>query len=324
MSDIMHLGLDTGGTGTKFVLVDADGETVGTGEIPTNPDDPVDSFGYLPNMLNQWQGDREPLVPRVVGLACAGIVDPENLTLGRSPNLPGWEGRDLGAVLRRVFPASGIVLVNDVNAALYGEYRQGAGQGCRDLVMLALGTGVGGGVLVDGKLLTGGHHGAAELGHMVLDPQGPVCRCGNRGCLEAWAGSVALRHRARQAAQGEDDGAADLRRRAQDRGCDLDPRDLAEAAAAGNELASSIYAEAGTRLGQAVGNLLNVLDPDKVIIGGGVAQAGELLLEPCCREARRIVLAEGARETPIVPAELGVHAAAVGACWLAREAEAGG
>lgn len=320
----MHLGVDVGGTDAKYLLVDAVGGVVAAGEVPTDPGDPAATFERVADTVAERTGHGIRPDLRAVGVACAGIVDPVALVLGRSPNLPGWEGCDLGARLRPVFPDSRLVLVNDVNAALYGEYREGAGTGCRDLVMLALGTGVGGGVLVDGRLLIGGRCGAGELGHMILDPAGPLCTCGNRGCLEAWAGSVALLRRAREVAAGGDGRTAGLRDLVTVRGGDLTPRDLAEAAEAGDPAAADLFIEAGLHLGQAVGNLLNALDPDKVIIGGGVARAGELLLEPCRAEARRIVLAEGARRTPIVAATLGVHAAAVGAAWLAREQEAAG
>jgi glucokinase len=320
MNEELYLGLDTGGTGTKLVLADRDGRCVARDEVATDPADPARTFARAASAAAA--GGRT--APVAVGLACAGIVDTAGLRLGRSPNLPGWEGHDLGAELRRAFPGSRLHVLNDVNAALYGEFREGAGQGCRDLVMLALGTGVGGGVLIDGRLHTGRRYGAGELGHMVLDPDGPPCACGVRGCLEAWAGSVALLRRARERAADGDPASARLRDLVSQRGADLTPRDLAASAAAGDAAARDLFAETGRRLGQAVGNLLNILDPDAVIIGGGVARAGEIVLEPCRVEARRIVLAEAARATPIVPAALGVHAAAVGAAWSAREAGAAG
>lgn len=315
MSGELYLGLDTGGTGTKYVLTDAAGARVLDGEVATDRSDPGETFARAAEAL---AGRPTPVA---VGLACAGIVDTEGATLGRSPNLPGWEGRDLGDEMRRAFPGSGLSILNDVNAALYGEYREGAGVGCRDLVMLALGTGVGGGVLIGGRLHTGARHGAGELGHMVLDPDGPECPCGNRGCLEAWAGSVGLLRRARALA---DEVGGSLRELVVARGAELSPRDLAVAAEGDVAEARELYVETGRRLGQAVGNLLNIFDPDAVIVGGGVARAGNLLLEPCRTEARRIVLAEGARSTPIVPAVLGVHAAAVGAAWFARAGEDAG
>lgn len=311
MSARCILGADIGGTAVKWVLLDDGGGTVAVGDVPTDPADNASTLARLASAVAATGH-----APRAVGLACAGIVDPDRGHLGRSPNLPGWQDSDLGGALRDAFPGLPTALANDVNAGLYGEYRAGAGRGCRDLVMLALGTGVGGGILLDGRLLVGTHCGAAELGHMVLDPDGPVCACGNRGCLEAWAGSRALLARARELSAA-DGPLADLVRR-QD--ASLTTRDLAELAESGDAVCLDLFATAGRRLGQAVGNLINALDPERVIVGGGVAQAGELILGPCRAVVPGLVLAEGAKATPVVPAELGPTAAAVGAAWLAREA----
>lgn len=311
MSDRCILGADTGGTAVKWVLLDDAGMTLGSGEVPTDPDD---SAGTLARLARTVAATGH--APAAVGLACAGIVDPDRGRLGRSPNLPGWQDSDLGGALGRAFAGLPTALANDVNAALYGEHRAGAGRGCRNLVMLALGTGVGGGILLDGRLLVGAHYGAAELGHMVLDPEGPLCPCGNRGCLEASAGSRALLVRARALSAHHEPLAALVRRQ----GAQLTTRDLAGLADAGDEVCRELFAVAGRRLGQAIGNLINALDPERVIVGGGVAQAGELILGPCRAVVPQLVLAEGARTTPVVAAQLGPAAAAVGAAWLAREA----
>jgi glucokinase len=227
----------------------------------------------------------------------------------------------LGQAVSEAFSGVPSVLANDVNAALYGEYYYGAGQGCRNLIMIALGTGVGGGVLIDGRLVTGAADGAGEIGHMVLDPQGPRCTCGNRGCLEAYAGSVALLQRARQLAA--DSGAAtpEFERLIQDRDEKLTTVDLSDLALQGDATSSELFASAGRRLGQAVANCVNLLDPDRVIIGGGVAAAGDLILEPCRRYVPTAVLSEGSRNVPVVLAAKGSFAAALGAAALARQGE---
>lgn len=309
------LGADAGGTTVKFVLVDAQGHGVDKGEVPTDPHSAEESLRRLADAVRREDG-----VVRAVGLACAGIVNLETGVLGRSPNLPGWQGADLGAAVIHRFGDVSVALANDVNAALYGEYRAGAGRGCRHLVMIALGTGVGGGVIIDGRLVTGVHHGAGEIGHMVLDPRGPECSCGQAGCLEAWAGSVAILRAARSLA-GNPSSTAIYRSRVAELGDELTPRDLAELAEAGDETAAGLFAEVGERIGQALGNLVNVLDPDRLLIGGGVAQAGDLIFAPCRRRIARQVLAEEAKQAPVVAAELGPYAAAEGAAWLARETE---
>lgn len=318
MSRDLFLGVDAGGTAIKYEVDGPDGERIGGGEVPTDPRDVAATLCALAT-------DAVPLLggaglPRLAGagLACAGIVNPVSGRLDRSPNLPGWEHRDLGAAMRAAFGEVPVALANDVNGALYGEYLHGAGRGRRDLVMIALGTGVGGAVIVDGRLLVGRHFGAGEIGHMVLEDEGPPCTCGSRGCLEAWAGSTGLL-RATRAAIAAGTASPALARLAAARGARLETRDLAGLASDGDASAIALFAAAGRRLGQAVANLVNVLDPDCVIIGGGVARAGELILGPCRERAVPLVLANEAKAIPIIPAELGPRAAAVGAASLARE-----
>jgi glucokinase len=314
----LFLGTDTGGTGIKYVITEVSGKLVAEGEVPTDPLSITNSFQRVAAAVQEYR-------PRLqcVGMACAGIVDPVAGTLGRSPNLPGWENSSLAGMLSEIMGGLPVTLANDVNGALYGELKQGAGRGCRDVVMIALGTGVGGGVVLDGRLHLGRHCGGGEIGHTVLDPEGPTCTCGNRGCLEAYAGSVGLLARARVVAE-ELDADAPFSRLVADRGAELSTLDMARLAESGDPVATEVFAWAGRRLGQAVGNLINILDPDRIIIGGGVARAGELILGPTREMAPRIVLCAASARTPIVPAELGNLAASFGAAILAREDLTGG
>ena len=323
MAAELYLGIDTGGTATKYVVTDAEGVAVAEGEVPTDPDSPPATLERLATTVAGELDDRAASRLAGAGLACAGIIHPVTGRLGRSPNLPGWQQRELATEMHAAFGDLPTVVVNDVNAAVYGEYRAGAGRGCRDLVMLALGTGVGGGAVVDGRLLVGTRGGACEFGHTVLDPQGPVCSCGNRGCLESWAGSRALLRRARELGA-DKSGRPALAALVFDRGEELTTRDLADLAEGGDLATREVFAEAGRRLGQAVGNLINVFDPDRVIIGGGVARAGDLILAPMRETYPPLALAEESARTPVVVAELGPAAAAVGAAWLARERETAG
>jgi len=315
LSRDLYLGIDTGGTAMKYVVTDDHGAIMSQGEVATRADDPAGSLRALAKAV----GDQDLSRLAAVGLACAGIIDPVTGWLGRSPNLPGWEDSALGAQLTAIFGSIPQALANDVNGALYGEFRHGAGQGCRNLVMIALGTGVGGGVIINGRLVLGAHCGAGEIGHMQLDPAGPSCACGGHGCLEAYAGSTGILRQVR--AQDAGDALAELR---QSRGAELTTADLAVLAAAGDRETAAVFALAGRRLGQAVGNLVNILDPDMVIIGGGVAAAGELILAPCREVVPSLVLAEAAKQVPIVPAQLGNLAAALGVASLAREKEVAG
>ncbi len=315
------LGVDVGGTRAKFMVLGSDDRSLQTGEVATDPHSIESTLQAVAAVLDPglWGTDDDARGSAGdlagVGLACAGIVNPDTGWLGRSPNLPGWENSDLFVAIGRVFGNVDRTVANDVNSAMYGEFLRGAGRGCRNLVMIALGTGVGGGVILHGRLIVGAHCGAGEIGHMVLDPGGPLCTCGNRGCLEAYAGSVALLQAARRGGDDISEGLKELLQRKEE---NLTTRDLAVLAEEGDPTASELFAAAGRKLGQSVGNLINVLDPERVIIGGGVAGAGDLILQPCREMVPTIVLAADARDVPIVPAELGTGAAALGAALMVR------
>lgn len=316
MSKSLVVGADVGGTNVKYALVDAAGRRLARGDIPTDPTDPAGTIARLAETVTGELPDGAGV--HAVGLACAGIVSPATGLLGRAPNLPGWQDSDLAGAIKAAFGPVGCAVANDVNAALYGEYRFGAGRGCRHLVMLALGTGVGGGVLIDGKLHTGFADGAGEIGHMVLQLDGAECPCGNRGCLEAYCGSVGIVSRAQ--ALGRDAGSTEAwRAMVAARGEHLTTRDCFELAEAGDTTALGLFAEVGGRLGQAVASLVNVLAPERVIVGGGVAQAGDLVTGPCRQMVASHVLSSAGRATPVVLAELGPFAAAIGASALATE-----
>ncbi len=322
-----YLGVDIGGTGVKYVVTNGSGDLVHQGEVATDPQSGKKTMARLAfdvaDKIAPKKSSGQPAFSNLVavGVACAGIVDGVTGDLGRSPNLPGWEGINLKRIIANEFSDKPVVLANDVNAALYGEYHLGAGRGAENLVMIALGTGVGGGILINGQLVVGSHNGAAELGHMVLDPSGPTCTCGGVGCLEAWAGSVAIIKQARLLARVELNDTA-LSLLVADKQDELTTLDLSLLAEKGDAASLALFAEVGYRLGCAVGNLVNILDPEKVIIGGGVAQAGELILSPCRAMVPQMVLAEEAKNVPVVLAELGPVAAAVGAAILARESMA--
>jgi len=323
------LGADVGGTTVKYIITDALGGLVHQGQVSTDPQSSKRTLGRLAMDVAEKIGPPEESSESTfshlaaVGVACAGIVNPESGHLGRSPNLPGWENTDLKKIISNEFQDKPAVVANDVNAALFGEYSFGAGKGCRDLVMIALGTGVGGGIMLNGQLVVGSHNGAAEIGHMVLDPAGPLCTCGAVGCLEAWAGSVAIVKQARLMARVEMKD-TELALLVAEKGDSLTTRDLCILAENGDAASVALFAEVGHRLGHAVGNLINLLDPERVIIGGGVALAGELILGPCRAMVPKMVLAEESRTTPVVTAELGPMAAAMGSATLARQEQAGG
>ena len=247
-----------------------------------------------------------------LGVAAPGPLDPKAGVVFEAPNLPRWENVPLAKELESLTGLR-VKIGNDANLAGLAEARCGAGKGARNLVYLTVSTGVGSGILVDGRLLLGERGVAAEAGHMALSMDGPLCSCGNRGCLEAYASGTSLVRRAREAMGAGRPSA--LARYPEG----LAAADIAAAADAGDELAQQLIEEAGTALGFGVRNLLHLFNPSVVVIGGGVSRIGPRLWDPMRRvvDADRLDLyREGLR---IVPAELGDDSGLVGAALLVQE-----
>jgi glucokinase len=245
-------------------------------------------------------------------------VDPVENQVVDSPNLRRWEGFPLAQRLEAAFRVP-TFLENDVNSMAYGEWKRGAGRGTRHMLCLALGTGVGGGIILDGKLYRGARGAAGELGHTTLDMHGPHCSCPNVGCLERHIGSESIVAMARQKLAASTS-PSPLRDLGDD---DLTPGALDRAAEAGDSLAAQVFEDVGALLGQGLVSLVNVFDPERVVLGGGVMKAGAKLLEPARRVVRARAMSVPARYVEIVPAELGDDAALIGATLLAAERVAG-
>jgi glucokinase len=288
----IHLGLDLGGTNVKCAVLDG-GEVLATASCATGAAD--GEAAVLARVADLGRETVAPFgAPATAGLALPGhFEDGAGVLL---PNLLGdWVGRPIaGPVGERL--GVDVALVNDVRALTLAELRLGAGRGARDLVCIALGTGVGGGVVIDGRLHLGLGH-AGEIGHTTVDPDGPVCGCGNRGCLDRMAGAETI-----AAAAGRPTVA-----------------DAAEAARAGDEAAIAAFARAGTYVGRVLAGAVVLLWPERVVVGGGVADAGELLLEPLRAELRRRACVAPVDRIDVVRAELGPHAGAVGAALWGAE-----
>ena len=211
-----------------------------------------------------------------------------------------------------------VVVDNDANVAALAEQRYGAARDARHALMLTLGTGIGGGVIIDGRLYRGSTGAGAELGHVVVEAEGPPCQgnCPNRGCVETYASGTALGREGRTAAEREPASALGRMLAA---GEEIDGRAVTDAAHAGDDAARGVLARAGYYLGVALSSLANVFEPDVIVIGGGVIAAGDLLLEPARVELRARAL-RPQNATPVVAAELGPDAGMIGAAALAMEA----
>lgn len=305
------IGLDVGGTKVAGLLVDERGEVLarGSSETPAN-----DAEATMKTLLQVAEELRSSGQPAAIGIGAAGMVDFAAGTMRWAPNL-AW--REV-PIRDRVSEQFGLpcVVDNDANAAAWGEHRFGASRGYRHALMVTVGTGIGGGIVADGALYRGAHGFAAEIGHVIVEPGGPECGCGNRGCWEQVASGHALDRLGRLAVETRPDSLiATLAGNG-----DITGRHVAEAAMQGDPTAMSIFAQVGQRLGEGIAGLVNILDPEAIVVGGGVAEVGDLLLTPARRAFLASVEAPDHRpEVPLLPAALGNDAGAVGAAALALE-----
>jgi len=293
-------GFDLGGTGLKAGLIDAGGAVVYKTQAPTPPE----ARGFFDLVESLWGRLREraggPIA--AAGFGLPGIFDLGTRRILQSPHTGGLDGADIEPELARRLGVP-VRADNDANLAAYAEWRHGAGRGVANLVLLTIGTGIGAGVIVDGKLLRGGKGYAGEAGHIPVRPDGEPCPCGGRGCLETEAAARAIVRRYRQAAgNGEPLTAEDVRTRA----------------ASGDEAARRALVESGRWLGLGLAVLINLFNPEKILLGGGVAAAGEDWLRAAESEAGSRAFGAAFRACRIERAALGPEAGIIGAAaWAA-------
>lgn len=299
-----HLGIDLGGTNCKFAILERVGgewRTVDRGQERTRSAGGADAVVAQIAGMARAALDRTPDIASI-GIGVPGLYDPATGQTRFLVNVPGaWDGHPVAAP---VAAATGVpvALINDARAFGLAELRLGAGRGADCLIGLTLGTGVGGVIVVHGAVYLGHDGTAGELGHQTIDPDGPMCGCGNRGCVEAFA-------RADRIAEA----------------CGTDTVEAAMTAArAGDATALAGLSRVGTALGIGIANMVTVLSPDRVVIGGGVAGAGDLLLDPIRQELARRVHTTALDRVELVLAELGPLAGAVGAAVHGAEAVAAG
>ena len=249
-----------------------------------------------------------------VGVGCGGPLDRRRGLILSPPNLPGWDEFPIVALLREHFGVP-VLLDNDANAAALGEHRHGAGQGLKHLVYMTISTGIGGGVIVSNKIIHGVYDGAGEVGHMTVLPDGPLCGCGARGCLEALCSGTAIARRARERlAAGEESFLSSLD------AAEVTAQAVALAAREGDALASKVWYDTIRHLSVGVGNIFHALAPEAVIIGGGVSTAGDQLFEPLRGQVRARVLMLPPDRINILQASLGGDSGIHGAVILGQSA----
>jgi len=296
----LFAGFDLGGTGLKAGLVGEGGGIVSRTQAPTPPS-AGEFFALVETIWEELlEGAGEPIA--AAGLGLPGIFDLESRRVLQSPHTGGLDGVDVEPELERRLGVP-VRADNDANLAAYAEWLYGAGKGAENMVLLTIGTGIGAGVIADGKLLRGGKGYAGEAGHMPVRPDGEPCPCGGRGCLETEASARAIVRRYRRAAAIEGP---------------LTAEDVQRRAAAGDEAAREAVIESARWLGIGLAGLINLLNPERILLGGGVAEAGDDWLRAAAEEAGRRAFPGAFRACRIGRAALGNDAGLIGAAaWAA-------
>ena len=316
----LSLGIDLGGT--KFIvgLVDREGQVVARRYCETEADEgPSAVLARLIDAATQLLTAEDIDRSRVatVGVAAPGPIDSRAGLVTSPPNLPGWHDVPLAELIQAELGLP-TALENDANAAALAEHRFGAGRGADNMIYVTASTGIGGGFILDGRLYTGATGGAAEVGHMTILPQGPLCGCGNRGCLEALASGTAIAREARERMiRGVPTIIAELAEGDLDR---VTAKLVAQAADEGDWEAGAILDEAMAYLGVGMANLVDLLNPQLLVIGGGLTKMGERLFEPVRRIIDRRAFPVVAKAVEVRRAQLGDDVGLLGAAAVATTA----
>lgn len=315
---MLALGVDIGGTKIAVGVVDEHGEILAKVKRPTEPQRPESIDEAIADAVRELASEHEV---GAVGLAAAGFVSSDRATVTFAPNI-AWRDYPLAQNVSRLIGIDvPVVVENDANAAGWAEFVHGAGREARSMVLLTVGTGLGGAIVTDGALVRGAYGFAAEVGHIRVVPDGHACGCGHNGCWEQYSSGSALVREARTAAIADPERAARLLEAAHGDVAKIKGPHITHAADEGDELAVSLLRWLGEWVGRGCAGLASVLDPEIFIVGGGVVDAGELLLAPARDAYQESLPALDVRPVaPIVAARMRNDAGIVGAAELAREA----
>ena len=311
----LTIGIDVGGTKVLGGVVDESGKVLTT----ARKDTPRQGGSALTQTIADVAKELlQQHSVASVGVSAAGFVSSDRKTMLATPNIADWNGVDLDHQLTALIGLP-VVIENDANAAAWGEAKFGAGKNQDHMMMLTVGTGIGGGIVVNGALYRGAFGIAAEFGHMRVVPEGHICGCGARGCFEQYASGNALLRHAREAINASPEVARNLLSRGDGTVAGLTGQAITDAARDGDPVALAAFNTTGQWLGAGIASLAVLLDPACVVIGGGVIDAGEILLKPTRESLQRNMPFAGKHPYPqIIAAQLGNEAGLVGVADLAR------
>ena len=304
------IGINVSGTQARAALIDDDGRIIQSNVSDITPKNTVAQLAAMVEQLRSGKGNIS-----AIGVALPGLVNRQTDRIVAPRDLPASIVEDFHGELTR---ATGlrVELENDANAAAYGEYKVGAGRGSRNLFYMMIGNGIGGAIILDGKLWTGASGFAGEVGHITIDTEGLQCVCGNTGCLETVASAPSIVRRARERLHR--DSTSSLSRLALNKS--FTAEDVAHQAKEGDDFALMMIERTGKYIGTGVASVINLLNIERIVLGGGVMDAGSLILNPIIQEVRRRAFQPCFEATEIVAAKLGLDAAPIGAAMLARDA----
>ena len=310
------IGIDLGGTFIKGGVIDLKGVVIYSTSVETEaekgPDAVLEKIAGLCHKVVEGASITWGQVK------CVGVGTPGPLSRARglvytAPNLPGWKSVQVVKILEKKLKCP-VFLENDANAAAYAENWVGAGRGAASMILLTLGTGIGGGVVLGGKVWHGQDDAAGELGHMSINFDGPRCGCGASGCIEAYASAPAT---VRRALKGIEEGRKTTLKAVLEKNGEISAKDIYDATVAGDAFAAEVIKTTGTLLGVAVANYVNIFNPEMVVLFGGLAGAGELIFEPVREEVKKRALKPSGETVRILPAKLGGNAGIIGAAGCA-------
>jgi glucokinase len=312
MKQTVFAGVDVGGTFVKIGLVTKEGKILNQTQIPTQAERPAaEMLKRTAQTIRELVGQQGDCELEGTGIGTAGSVNVEKGILYEAPNMQKWKNQPFGEMLSGELDVP-VVVDNDANVAAWGEYAYGAGQGTKYMLLVTLGTGVGGGLVLDGRPYRGAVDAGGEFGHTLIDYNGWMCSCGCKGCVEAYVGTKGILRQVQEGLQANHDSI--LSKMDPDK---IMPVDVSHAADQGDKLALHVLKQTGIYLGYGLANAVNLLNIQRVVVGGGVAKAGDRILKPALETMKANSLRVLAEAADLVPAKLGNSAGLVGAAWLA-------